>query len=410
MEGFFRVWPIDRVLELVSRCAPVETEQVPIEAALNRILAEDVLAEEDLPGFRRATMDGFAVQASATFGATEANPAYLNLIGSVAMGEVPTISVGPGEAVRISTGGMLPQGADSVIMVEYAEMIDDVLMEVYRSVAPGQNVMMPDEDFRKGEPLVSAGRRLRPQEIGTFAAFGKGSVRVFRRPRVAIVSTGDEVVPIDCRPAPGQIRDVNTYTLAGFVEGTGALALRFGVVPDRFDRLLERCRQALDEADMVMLSGGSSVGMRDLTIDVLEAVPDSRILLHGIAISPGKPTILATCGSKLIWGLPGQVTSAMVVFLKIVRPFLERLGGLDTSSVVRRTVEAVLTRNVASVQGRTDFIRVRLRRETNGWMADPVLGKSGLIHTMMRADGLVEIGMNTEGLEEGARVMVELFD
>lgn len=410
MEGFFRVWPIDRVLELVSLCAPVETEEVPIEAALNRILAEDVLAEEDLPGFCRATMDGFAVQASATFGATEANPAYLNLIGSVAMGEVPTISVGAGEAVRISTGGMLPQGADAVIMVEYAEMIDDVLMEVYRSVAPGQNVMMPDEDFRKGEPLVSAGRRLRPQEIGTLAAFGKGAVRVYRKPRVAIVSTGDEVVPIDCRPAPGQIRDVNTYTLAGFVEGTGALALRFGLVPDRFDRLLERCLQALDEADMVMLSGGSSVGMRDLTIDVLEAVPDSRILLHGIAISPGKPTILATCGSKLIWGLPGQVTSAMVVFLKIVRPFLERLCGLDASSVVRRTVEAVLTRNVASVQGRTDFIRVRLRRETNGWMADPVMGKSGLIHTMMRADGLVEIGMNTEGLEEGARVTVEWFD
>jgi len=410
MEGFFRVWPIDRVLELVSLCDPVETEEVPIEAALNRVLAEDVLAEEDLPGFRRATMDGFAVQASATFGATEANPAYLNLIGSVAMGEVPTISVGAGEAVRISTGGMLPQGADAVIMVEYAEMIDDVLMEVYRSVAPGQNVMMPDEDFRKGEPLVSAGRRLRPQEIGTLAAFGKGAVRVYRKPRVAIVSTGDEVVPIDCRPAPGQIRDVNTYTLAGFVEGTGGLVSRFGLVPDRFDRLLERCLQALDEADMVMLSGGSSVGMRDLTIDVLEAVPDSRILLHGIAISPGKPTILATCGSKLIWGLPGQVTSAMVVFLKIVRPFLERLCGLDASSVVRRTVEAVLTRNVASVQGRTDFIRVRLRKETNGWMADPVLGKSGLIHTMMRADGLVEIGMNTEGLEEGARVTVEWFD
>lgn len=410
MEGFFRVWPIDRVLELVSICTPVETEEVPIEAALNRILAEDVLAEENLPGFRRATMDGFAVQASATFGATEANPAYLNLIGSVTMGEVPTISVGAGEAVRISTGGMLPQGADAVVMVEHAERIDDVLMEVYRSVAPGQNVMMPDEDFRKGESLMSAGRRLRPQEIGTLAAFGKGAVRVFRKPRVAIVSTGDEVVPIDSRPVPGRIRDVNTYTLAGFVEGSGALALRFGLVPDRFDRLLERCRQALDEADMVMLSGGSSVGMRDLTIDVLEAIAGIRVLLHGIAISPGKPTILATCGSKLIWGLPGQVTSAMVVFLKIVRPFLERLCGLDASCVVRRTVEAVLTRNVASVQGRTDFIRVRLRREANGWMADPVLGKSGLIHTMLRADGLVEIGMNTEGLEEGARVTVECFD
>ncbi len=410
MEGFFRVWPIDRVLGLVPTCAPVETEEVPLEAALNRILAEDVLAGEHLPGFRRATMDGFAVQASATFGATEANPAYLNRIGSVAMGEVPTMSVGAGEAVRISTGGMLPEGADAVVMVEYTEMIDDVLMEVYRSVAPGQNVMMPDEDFRKGEPLMNAGRRLRPQEIGTLAAFGKGSVRVFRRPRIAIVSTGDEVVPIDCRPTPGQVRDVNTYTLAGFVEGLGAQALRLGLVPDQFDRLLERCQQALKQADMVMLSGGSSVGVRDLTIEVLEAMPESRVLLHGIAISPGKPTILATCGSKLIWGLPGQVTSAMVVFLKIVRPFLERLCGLDIPSIARRTVDAVLTRNVASVQGRTDFIRVRLRKEADGWMADPVLGKSGLIHTMMRADGLVEIEMNTEGLDEGTRVTVELFD
>ena len=410
MEGFFHVWPIDRVLELVSTLEPVDTEVVPVDACLNRILAEDLISEEDIPGFRRATMDGFAVQASSTFGATEANPAYLNLIGSVGMGEVPTIAVGPGDAVRISTGGMLPDGADAVVMLEYADRIDDILMEVYRSVAPGQNVMMPDEDFRKGQVLLNAGKRLRPQEIGTFAALGRGSVRVYRKPRVAIVSTGDEVVAIDHKPVAGQVRDVNSYTLAGFVRSMGAEAICLGLVPDVFDELQRRCREALSLADMVILSGGSSVGMRDLTIEVIEAMPESRVLLHGIAISPGKPTILATCGSKMIWGLPGQVTSAMVVFLKIVRPFLERLCGMDLKTRVHRTIDATLSRNVASVQGRTDFIRVRLRRDAGNWVADPILGKSGLIHTMMQADGLVEIGIHTEGLDEGSRVAVELFD
>lgn len=410
MEGFFHVWPIDRVLGLVSMLSPVETEILPIHTALNRILGQDIVARENLPGFHRATMDGYAVQASSTFGATEANPACLNLVGSVAMGEHPGISVGPGDAVRISTGGMLPDGADAVVMLEYAEMIDEALMEVYRSVAPGQHVMMPDEDFRKGEIFLHMGKRLRPQDLGTLAAMGEELVQVFRKPRVAIISTGDEIVPIGQMPVPGQVRDVNTYTLAGFIESLGAEALCMGLVPDRFNELLDRCQAALGQADMVMLSGGSSVGMRDLTIEVLEAVPDTQILLHGIAISPGKPTILATCGSKAIWGLPGQVTSAMVVFLRIVRPFLERLCGLDPRARICRTIDAVLSRNVASVQGRTDFIRVRLRKEGQRWIADPILGKSGLIHTMMRADGLVEIGMNTEGLDEGSLVPVELFD
>jgi len=406
MDNFFKVTHLDQVLEHLKDFEPVQAEEVDLLDAYGRVLAADVASEVDLPDFARATMDGYAVAAAATFGASEGAPAYLSVKGTVAMGEIPAFAVAPGEASRISTGGMLPHGADSVVMIEHAGVIDERTVEIYRSVAPGQHVIQIGEDFRRGEKILTSGRRLRPQEVGLLAAFGRRSIRVFKRPSIGIISTGDEVVPLDREPGPGQIRDINTYTLAGQVRDAGAAAVPFGIVPDNYQALYEACSQALAGTDMVLISGGSSVGARDFSVEVLSALPDPRILVHGISISPGKPTILAKSGQKALWGLPGHVVSAMVVFTAVVRPFIERLCGVADPSGFRPLLSARLSRNVSSAQGRVDFIRVKLGYRDGALWADPILGKSGLINTMVRADGLIRVDINTEGLEKGTEIRV----
>jgi molybdopterin molybdotransferase len=404
---FFQVTDIDDVLSLNSRFTPLSGEPVPLDQALGRVLGEDLTAAYDIPGFDRATMDGYAVAAASTFGASEANPAYLAVVGSVSMGQTPDFTVGPGQAARIATGGMLPQGADGVVMIEHTETIDEDTIEVYHSVSPLQNVVGRDEDAASGQVLLRGGTRLRAQELGVLAACGRSEVVVVRRPRVGVISSGDEVVPIEAPFGPGQIRDVNSHTLAALVTEAGGLPKCYGIVPDRFDDLLRTCRRAIAECDMVLVSGGSSVGTRDLTVEVLQALENSRILVHGVSIRPGKPTILAQCGAKPFWGLPGHVTSAMVVFMVLVRPMMDRIGGATRIDAV--TVPAQLTRNLASVQGRVDFVRVRLTRKEDTYWAEPILGASGLIRTMVEADGLVVIALNSEGLDQGSWVDVRLM-
>jgi molybdopterin molybdotransferase len=236
------------------------------------------------------------------------------------------------------------------------------------------------------------------------AACGIQTVSVYRRPKVGIISTGDEVVEPHVHPRPGQIRDVNGYTLAGLVQQVGGEPRHFGIVGDQYDALLDRCREALEKTDLVLVSGGSSVGARDHTLDAIEALPDSEILVHGVSIRPGKPAILAQCGAKAFWGLPGHVTSAMVVFIILVKPFLTRIGGHRTVTPVH--VKARLSRNLASAQGRVDFVRVRLVHRDGEIWAEPLLGGSGLIRTMVEADGLISLDLNSEGLDQGSMVDV----
>jgi molybdopterin molybdotransferase len=405
MKEFFNVKTIEEVLSHAAALLPVGTETVALADCLGRVLAEDAYSDVDIPDFDRATMDGFAVKAASTFGASEANPAFLTVRGRVEMGVRPPFSIGPGEAARIATGGMLPQGADSVVMVEHTDALDETTIEVYRSVAPGQHLIEKGEDIHHSEPALTRGLRIRPQEAGLLAACGKTDIPVFKRPTVAIISSGDEVVAVDQKPTAGKIRDINSHTLSGQVQAAGGRPVVLGIVRDSRGDLLTKCRSALEMTDMVLVSGGSSVGARDFTVEVLEALPDTHILVHGISISPGKPTILASSGGKAFWGLPGHAVSAMVVFTVVVRPFLERLCGL-AKPVRRFPVQAVLTRNLASAQGRVDYVRVRLCDENGRLSAEPVLGQSGLINTMVQADGLIAIGMNTEGLDQGTIVKV----
>jgi molybdopterin molybdotransferase len=387
-------------------------ESVELGAAAGRVLARPFTAPHDLPGFTRATMDGFAVRGKDTFGAGETEPAYLRLAGEVRMGTEPDFRLGPGQCARIMTGGMLPAGADAVVMVEHTRELAGGEVEIARSAAPGANLLGPADDAARGRELLPAGHRLRPQDLGLLAGLGRERVEVRRRPRVGVISTGDEVVPVGAEPGPGQVRDVNTTTLAAQVRQAGGEPLALGLAPDRPEELARLVERSLAEADLTLLSGGSSVGARDLTADIFTSFAGAELLVHGVSVSPGKPFIWVRTPAGHLLGLPGQVASCLVAFHLLVEPVLEAMLGrpaLPFARFGRRP--AVLARNLASAQGREDYVRVRLEPGENGGpeRAAPVLGKSGLIRTLVQGHGLVRIPLEDEGLEAGAAVEVLTF-
>ncbi|MDQ7781819.1 MAG: molybdopterin molybdotransferase MoeA [Desulfomonilaceae bacterium] len=396
-----------RVLRGFSR---LDSEDVAIDGALFRVLSEPIRASEDTPAFNRSTMDGFAVRASDTFGAGESSPALCRVVGEVLMGELVDITLRRGEAVRIWTGGGLPSDADAVVMVEHTEEVDRDTIEILKAVAPFDNVVRRGEDFKAGDTLVGVGHRLRPQDLGLLAAMGRSSVKVFRRPAVAVISSGDEIVPIDQVPPSGCMRDVNRHTIHASVIEAHAVPVWVGIAPDRLDVLAATIDHGLGSADMVIVSGGSSMGSRDYVIEAIQAYDDSEILIHGVSVSPGKPLILARVGSKPVVGLPGHPASALVCFEQFVVPLIRRLGGEDVvNPFLRPTVTARLTRNHPSREGRMDFVRVRLQGEGHAITATPVLGKSGMISAMVRAHGYICIQEDCEGLYRGDHVTVNLF-
>ncbi|MBW1649917.1 MAG: molybdopterin molybdotransferase MoeA [Deltaproteobacteria bacterium] len=403
MDNFFKVKNLEEITEYTSLFSPVKAQEVNLFKALNRVLYQNIKADANLPDFKRSTMDGYAVCARDTYGASEANPAYLTVKGAVKMGKIPSFSITRGEAANISTGGMLPKRADSVVMIEHTDISDNTTIEVLKSAAQAQHVIEQGEDYNKGETIISAGTVLRAQEIGLLAAFGKNTVKVFKKPKVGIISTGDEIVNIKETPEHGKIRDVNTYTLFASLKKAGADPISYGIVQDDFDSLFKLCQQVSSETDMLMLSGGSSVGTKDYTVKVFSSLPNSEILAHGISISPGKPTILANASGKALWGLPGHIVSAMVVFEIIVKKFVKKIAGCKKDKKIYYPF-AKLTRNISSAQGRVDFIRVKTTANNDKLEATPVLGKSGLLNSIVKADALIKIDKDTEGLNKGDNV------
>ena len=388
--------------------ARVEVEEVATAEALDRVLAADVHSPSDLPTFRRSTMDGFAVRAADTFGATEGLPAYLDIVDEVFMGHAPTRGLGTGQCARIATGGMLPENADAVVMVEQTQEVGPTTIEALRAVAPGENVVQIGEDVRTGDPILAAGHRLRPQDLGGLVALGITSVRVARRLRVGIVSGGDELVAPSEEPGRGQIRDINSYTLAAMIRRDGHVPCLAGIFPDEYAALESAARTALTANDVVILSAGSSVSARDMTAQVVDSLGKPGVLVHGVSLKPGKPTILAVCDGKPVFGLPGNPVSCMVTYDLFVAPTLARLSG--AVSPPRTSVTARLTRNIASAAGREDYIQVRLEpRQDGGFDAVPVFGKSNLIFTLIRADGMLKIPLDAGGLPAGTQVEVVLF-
>lgn len=398
----------DARARLLAQLSPLgRAERVSLLDALDRTLAAELRASAPLPAFPRSTMDGFAVRAADTVGASEAMPGYLRLCGEVPMGRAPELSVRPGEAARIHTGGMLPPGADAVVMIEHTQAVDTATIEVVRPVAVGENVLPVGEDLCPGDLLLPAGQRLRPQDLGALAAAGIVEVLVAARPRVAILATGDEVVPPQAQPGPGQIRDINTYSVAGLCLRTGAIPVPAGIAPDDPDVLAALAAAALESADALIISAGSSVSARDNTARIIAELGQPGVLVHGVSISPGKPTILALAGAKPVFGLPGNPVSTMVAFELFVAPAIARLLGQAPAPPAETS--ARLTHNVASVPGREDFVPVRLERRDDGLWARPIFGKSNLIFTMARADGMLHVPLDRSGLYAGDTVAIRLF-
>lgn len=415
-QTFFNVLSVREVVDQLARARPLPPETLALDDPLGlegRVLAADVVARDDVPLAGRSGMDGYAVRAADTFGASESNPAYFQCVGHSRIDEPPTVALAPGQCAGIVTGGLLPDGADAVIMAEHTRDMGANCVEARRAVPPGEHVMLRGEDAEAGQRVLSAGTFLRPQEVGLLAAVGAVRVEVRRRPTAAIISTGDEVIPVEGAPRPGQVRDVNSHALACLVRRAGGIPLRQGIVPDELGALEAALREGLAQADMVLLSGGSSVGVRDLTMAALRTLPGGEIFCHGVALSPGKPLILARFGERMVWGLPGQATSAQVVMMVLGQPFLRHLAGHAHAFDQRRRprLSAELACNTASRQGREDYVRVRLEpRENAPPLAVPVLGLSGLLRTLTLSHGVVRIPERLEGLEAGSMVDVLLFE
>ncbi len=377
----------DRYLAVLAP-VPLGTETVPLEEALDRVLAADLVAGEDLPPFDRSTVDGFAVRAADTAGAGESAPVRLRLSGQVRMGQAAGVQVRPGEAVGVPTGGMLPPGADAVVMQEHVGVAGATL-EVYRAVRPGENVLPRGEDVRAGSVVLRAGRRLRPQDLGILAGLGHSRVLVRRRPLVAITSSGDEVVPPDRPLRPGQVRDMNTYTLSGLVHRAGGVPARFPILPDDLPAVEAWLRAAVEVHDVVLVSGGSSVGERDVVADAIRALGPPGVVVHGVAIRPGKPTVLAVAGGRPVIGLPGNPVSAMVIFDVFVRPVLAALLGLAEELRPGARVRARAARALVGPAEREEHARVALEARGEDLWAHPLPAQSGLLTSMVRADGIV---------------------
>lgn len=410
MKPFFQVQTLEEVHERAASVPPLPGERLPLDQALGRTLAHHLTAPHDLPGFARSTMDGYAVISQDTFGASETSPAYLHLAGHVPMGAAPDFSLRPGQCGRIGTGGMLPRGADAVVMVEYTRSLEAKLIEVTRPVAPGGHVVGPADDAQQGQVLLPGGQVLRPPDVGLLAALGVDQLEVRRRPRVGIISSGDEVVPLTQSPAPGQVRDVNSYSLSAQVRQAGGTPRPLGLVTDRMEDLCAAVERSMENDDLTLLSGGSSVGTRDLTAQVFASFAGSRLLVHGVSVAPGKPFIWAQAGGHHLLGLPGQVTSCMIAFHLFVEPLMERMLGRTALPFTRFGMRrARLANALPASPGRETFIRVRLSREGEGWVAEPLFGKSGLLRTLIAAQGLVRVPLGHEGMDAGSAVTVLVF-
>lgn len=414
MLGRSNVVTAEEALKLLLENLPVEPrgeKTAGIEDSLGMVCSCKIVSPEDLPAFARSTVDGFAVKAEDTFGATETMPAYLNLSEEIFMGEKAGFSLAKGMVSKIPTGGMLPDRADAVVMHEHVQSVDEKMIEVFRPVVPGENVVQSGEDVRRGETVIPQGRRMRPQDIGACAGLGITMIKVFERPVVAIISTGDEIVQAGETPATGQVRDINSYLLAGMIVNSGGIPVRKGIFRDEYEVIRDVVESSMKDSDAIVVSGGTSVGTKDMIAKVIGDIGNPGVLFHGVSLKPGKPMIGGMAGGVPVFGLPGHPAAVGICFEIFISPVLDILSGVKDRfpQYRRRIVSARLSRNVASSQGREEHVRVMLEPGEDGLRAVPVLGKSGLISTLVKADGTFVIPVNVNGVEKGEVVEVRLF-
>ena len=405
------VTPEDALDKLFAHLKPeIEREEVITESALGRVTSYDILSPQDLPDFRRSTVDGYAVQSKDTHGASESLPAYLQLAGEVVMGQPAKLHLASVECALIHTGGMLPENADAVVMLEDTQEMDSGKIEIYKPAALGQNLIEIGEDVTAGDVVIPRGTRLGPAEIGGLMALGITSLEVSKPPRIGIISSGDEVIPPFQVPAPGQVRDINSYTLSSLIQKLGGRTVPYGIIPDRRSDMRDVLAKGLQECDHLIVTAGSSASTRDLTAEIMNEIGEPGVLVHGLQIKPGKPTILALAGNQVMIGLPGNPVSALVIAHVLVKPIIDRCLGVERRGPLP-ALDAKLVVNISSQAGREDWIPVRITEVSpRERLAEPVFGRSNLIFILVRADGLVRIPPSVTGLEAGSIVSVQLLE
>jgi molybdopterin molybdotransferase len=394
-----------RALEIIGTFpATLEKERVSIDNALCRILAEDIVSEEDIPSFSKSLVDGFAVIAKDTHGAKETSPLFLTVSGKVEIGTETEIVLGEGSCAAISTGAMIPEGTDAVIMEEHARRLPDAV-EVTKTVYKGENICFRGEDIMRGDHVLKSGKKLSPFDVGVMSALGISQVPVYREPAVAIISSGDEIVPVDAVPPPGKIRDINRYTVSDLLKNSGACTTFIGIARDSIDEITEKLKLA-KEYDLILISGGSSKGERDYITDAIEKL-GGEILFHGISIKPGKPTIFGRLWERPIFGLPGHPNSCAMVTIRFVLPLFRRMRGETVAEEGR--IAGVLTTNIPSTYGIEEYVRVSIEVVGGRNYATPVFAKSSVISSLARSSGYLVVPESVEGFEKDEEVEIHLF-
>lgn len=384
-----------------------KSEKVNILDSMGRIIYEDIVSEMNVPHFRRSTVDGYAVNSKDIRGASESIPAIMEYKGEVLMGREPSSSIEfPGECIYVPTGGMIPDGADSVVMVEYSEKLDENTILINKSIPHGENLVEIGEDIEVGEVIIKRGRKLRPYEIGVLSSLGIMDIQVSKRPKVAIISTGDEIVNPKEEPSLGEVRDINSYLIESSIVEDGGIPINYGVVKDDIEDLKDTVDDAICKADIVLISGGSSVGKKDMTIDVINSLGKPGVFVHGISIKPGKPTIIGKVKDKIVFGLPGHPLSAAIVYKVMVKYCIDKLLGFEEKDY---PIVCKFSTNYHSAKGREEYLPVTLSQDLDNIVATPIFSKSGLISGFSKADGIMKIDKNLEGIVEGENVLVYKF-
>ncbi len=409
-QSFLNLMPVDEALGIFEQFHAVSRlEKVPLGKSVGRVTAKAIQSPESIPPFSRALMDGYAVRASDVASARETSPVFLEVTGAVTMGSEARLVPGSGQAVSIPTGAMLPEACDTVVMVEHTRELPDGRIEVLKASAPGQHVLKEGDDFPKGQTLLGPGHRICELDLGALAACGVSEIEVVAKPRVAILSTGDELVGLEDTPSAGQVRDTNATTLAAQVERCGVQASIVGRVEDEYKKLLDATSRACSEADMVLLSGGSSVGARDHTANVLKELSGKELLIEGVAISPGKPTLLAKVRKVAVFGLPGHPVSSFVVTHALVSRLIKILSG-DKSTAVASFVKGRLEYNARAAPGRETWMRVLVEKGEDGEnKVFPIHGESAVYSSLLQCNGLLRIPADREGFAKGEVVSVEVL-
>lgn len=402
MGEFLKVLTYQRALTILTEHFGLAgTELMPLESCFDRNLAADIISPENIPAFTRSTVDGFAVNCEDSFGSSESLPGMLDDAGSVLMGKTPDFEITAGQCAWVPTGGMLPTGSNAMVMMEYTERLDEKTVLIFRPVGPWENVMQVGEDIAAEELVFHRGQKMRPQDIGLLASLGIKELSVYKPYRVGVLSTGDEIVPFQEKTRLGQIRDVNTCAISAALQSCAAIPHPYPLVKDDLPALKQAIAKGLAENDLLLVSGGSSVGIADYTLEAMLSFPGAELLFHGVAMKPGKPTLAVRVGPQLIIGLPGHPVSALMIFHIICAPLLRQYKAWQK--------QGRLTINIASQAGRDDFIPVRLWENETGLAVQPLLGKSGLMNILAQADGYIQIPYEKQGLQANEEVIVNIF-